>query len=204
MAMASYDVELSREQSEPQQVHAVVKTPIVLYIQEIQLLIGGSSSLEHPQLPHFKEEEEDPQHLCINEEDPQPPRYIKKEEEHPQPLHVKEEEEEEDFSTFTLTGVSAKSEEGEDQDPPEQSQLHHHISSGDHCGGPPPDKLIAPLSHSDDTNASDTDCEGDDKHLKKETINKKTTQTHKRCHAHEEDLTCSVCGKRDTSMRPPH
>ncbi|XP_077405072.1 uncharacterized protein LOC144037444 [Vanacampus margaritifer] len=123
----------------------------------------------------------------------------------PQPFHVKEdaaapqfrhvEEEDAQVDTFPLTGVSVESEDYQDK-PLEWSQLHRDSPSGDHCGGPPPVGLLAPLSDSDGMEVhlrSDTDCEGDNEQLKcSEKVkigNKKMTQMRKK------GFPCSVCGK---------
>ncbi|XP_061622814.1 uncharacterized protein LOC133474802 isoform X3 [Phyllopteryx taeniolatus] len=85
-----------------------------------------------------------------------------------QPPYVKEEEEDVDVSKLPLTVISVKSEDDEDE-APESSQVPQRSPSGDHHGGPPAgDNLLAPLSHSDDTeesSRSDTDCEGDKEHM---------------------------------------
>ncbi|XP_061621147.1 involucrin-like [Phyllopteryx taeniolatus] len=138
---------------------------------------------EDPQLPHVKKEQEDPQlsYVKVEEEDPQPPHVeeeeidpklpnIKEEQKHPQPAHiheeeedpklphVKEEEEELGVSKLPLTGGSVKCKQ---EKPLEGSELHHHSPSKDHCGGPPPDNLMAPLSDSDKVSLTrDKDCKG--------------------------------------------
>ncbi|XP_061528428.1 uncharacterized protein LOC133400140 isoform X2 [Phycodurus eques] len=126
---------------------------------------------EDPHLPHVKKEQEDPQlaYVKVEKEDPKLPN-IKEEQKHPQPAHIheeeedpqlphiKEEEEEFDVSKLPLTGGSVKSIE---EKPPEGSELHHHCLSEDHCGGPPPDNLMAPLSDSDKVPLTrDKDCKG--------------------------------------------
>ncbi|XP_061624998.1 uncharacterized protein LOC133475719 isoform X11 [Phyllopteryx taeniolatus] len=114
---------------------------------------------EYPQLPHSKEEEIDPQLPNIKEEQKHPqPAHIQEEEEDPQPPHIKEKEEEFDVSKLPLTGGSVKSIE---EKPPEGSELHHLCASEDHCGGPPPDILMSPLSDSDKVPLTrDKDCKG--------------------------------------------
>ncbi|XP_077414274.1 uncharacterized protein LOC144043998 [Vanacampus margaritifer] len=140
----------------------------------------------------------------LGQMDPQP-IHAKEEKKNPQPIHVKVEatdlqfphveEKEAEVGTFVLTGVSVESEDDQDK-PLECSQLHHDSPSGDHCGGPPPDGLLAPLSDSDDMEEhlrSDTDCEGDKKQLecseKEKICNKNMTQMWKK------GFPCSVCDK---------
>ncbi|XP_054628148.1 uncharacterized protein LOC129179219 isoform X3 [Dunckerocampus dactyliophorus] len=121
----------------------------------------------------------------LKQEDPQP-AHVKEEEEE---LWASQEEEclvgneEADLSKFPLTGVSVKTEEHEDK-PPLSSQLHYSSNDenggaeppsgrspqrmtteaeGDHCGASQADKLLAPLSDSDDaTSCSPEDEDGDD------------------------------------------
>ncbi|XP_061672140.1 oocyte zinc finger protein XlCOF7.1-like isoform X2 [Syngnathoides biaculeatus] len=67
--------------------------------------------------------------------------------EYPEPILVKEEEEEAGVCKSPLNGVSMYSEGYKDQ-PAKWSKFHHRSPSGDHPGGPPPDDLLALLSHS--------------------------------------------------------
>uniref|UniRef100_A0A3Q2Z0N6 C2H2-type domain-containing protein n=1 Tax=Hippocampus comes TaxID=109280 RepID=A0A3Q2Z0N6_HIPCM len=110
--------------------------------------------------------------------------------EYPQPPRMKEEEEEAHVSKLPLAAARAESDASEYK-PPKSSQVHHQSPSGDHCGAPLPDDLLAPLS----------DCDGTDESLrslgkesnrsaKKTTLgNEKTSQM---CEQH---FTCCVCGK---------
>ncbi|XP_061614970.1 uncharacterized protein LOC133470522 isoform X2 [Phyllopteryx taeniolatus] len=137
--IASYEEQVCRARAETEQrrqLEAVCDTQIVLRVQDVQ------------------------QPICRPEELPRQSQWgcssVKQED--PQHLNVKEEEEEADVSKFPLNRVSVKSED----EPPEWSQLHHESPSGDHCGGPPPDNLFAPLSDSDDMEEplrSDKNCE---------------------------------------------
>nr|XP_061825082.1 zinc finger protein 260-like isoform X3 [Nerophis lumbriciformis] len=138
------------------------------------------------------------QQLIGRQEDPQPP-HIKEEEEE---LWITQEgeclrgQEEADLTKFPLTVVSVKTEDHEEK-PPESSQLHHNPSEknkaveppsssspkhmtteadGDHCGGLQADKLLAPLSDSDETSHDN--------------VNK---QSHTRTHTGEKLFTCPVC-----------
>ncbi|XP_061625163.1 zinc finger protein 79-like [Phyllopteryx taeniolatus] len=140
--IASYEEQLCRAREETErhrrQLEAVCKTQIVVRLEDIEQLIGRQEDLApEPQWGSSSLEED----------------YLK-------PTHVKEEEEEAGVCKLPLNGVSMESEAYENQ-PPEWSQFSHHSPSGDHCGGPPPDDLLALLSHSDDEEPlrSDTDCE---------------------------------------------
>ncbi|XP_061528578.1 zinc finger protein OZF-like isoform X2 [Phycodurus eques] len=175
--MASYE----ENERQRKQLEAVGKKHIVLYIQEVQQLIGCKEELPAPpQAGTYILEQEEPQHLQIKEEDKAP-----------QPPHVKEEEEEADNSMLLPTGVSVKSEKDKDEPrPPEGSQRHRPSACGNHCGGPPPENIFAPLSDSDDMEEpwrSDKDCKGDNKRLQRS--KKETSQTHKK------SLARSVCFK---------
>ncbi|XP_054631007.1 zinc finger protein ZFP2-like isoform X1 [Dunckerocampus dactyliophorus] len=169
----------------------------------------------------------------LKEEDSQP-LHIKKEEEELWTTQAGERllwPVEADLTNLPLPSVSVKTEDHEDK-PPESSQLQHspnenrgakppsnrspqHMTTeadGDHCGGSQADKLLAPLSDSDDTTShsphdedwdgtqgslsNDTDCEGD---MKTQTDNKhpecSKKKTGKKC------VTCSVCAKNFFSKR---
>ncbi|XP_077377288.1 uncharacterized protein LOC144018705 [Festucalex cinctus] len=81
------------------------------------------------------------------------------------------EEEKVDVGKLPPPHVSVKTED----EAPECSQLHPRSPNGDDCGGPPPDKLLAPLSDSDnleETLRSDADCEDDDKKSKRSKVGK--------------------------------
>ncbi|XP_061614969.1 zinc finger protein OZF-like isoform X1 [Phyllopteryx taeniolatus] len=170
--IASYEEQVCRARAETEQrrqLEAVCDTQIVLRVQDVQ------------------------QPICRPEELPRQSQWgcssVKQED--PQHLNVKEEEEEADVSKFPLNRVSVKSED----EPPEWSQLHHESPSGDHCGGPPPDNLFAPLSDSDDMEEplrSDKNCEGEDKHLK--CSEKETSLDKDASQRGSERVTCSVCG----------
>ncbi|XP_061522464.1 uncharacterized protein LOC133396519 isoform X2 [Phycodurus eques] len=137
--IASYEEQVCRAREETErrrQLEAVCDTQIVLRVQDVQ------------------------QPICRPEELPRQSQWgcSSVKQEGPQHLNVKEEEEEADVSKFPLNRVSVKSED----EPPEWSQLHHESPSGDHCGGPPPDNLLAPLSDSDNMEEllkSDENCE---------------------------------------------
>ncbi|XP_061889299.1 uncharacterized protein LOC133639731 isoform X10 [Entelurus aequoreus] len=109
----------------------------------------------------------------------------KKEEEHSLTPHIKKEEEEHSISQegdhleglveFPVTGVPVKSEDDEvkgeseekrEAEPPSSSSTQHMTTEadGDHCGGSQADKMLAPLSDSEDTTSHSPDT--DDEHSK--------------------------------------
>nr|XP_061784364.1 zinc finger protein 135-like isoform X2 [Nerophis lumbriciformis]XP_061784365.1 zinc finger protein 135-like isoform X2 [Nerophis lumbriciformis] len=148
-----------------------------------------------------------------------PPPKIKEEEE-PQPPYIKEEEEEQSISQdeahfeglevgVIVKGegyeVKGESEEKREAEPPSSSSTQHMTTEadGDHCGGSQADKLLAPLSDSEDTTShspegedtevplsSHTDCGGDtrthtdNKHS--ESFKKETSRI---------VFTCWICAK---------
>ncbi|XP_061890206.1 zinc finger protein 391-like isoform X1 [Entelurus aequoreus] len=127
----------------------------------------------------------------------------------PQPSHIKEEEEEHSISSegehlegleevdvtkMPVTGVivrskydklKGESEEKREAEPPSSSSTQHMTTEadGDHCGGSQADKLLAPLSDSEDTTSHSPDT--DDEHSKDD----------KTCHTDNTHLTCSHCDK---------
>ncbi|XP_061748690.1 FK506-binding protein 5-like isoform X2 [Nerophis ophidion] len=170
------------EEEDPQTPHFKdeKEDPLTLYLKEEAV---------DPLTPHFKEEEEDPLTPNFKEKvvDPLTP-HIKEEEEDPLTPHIKEEEEElsigqegehlegleeVDVTKMPVTGVPVKSEDdevkGESEErgggePPSSSSTQHMTTEadGDHCGGSQADKLLAPLSDSEDTTSHSPDTDDED------------------------------------------
>ncbi|XP_061749195.1 uncharacterized protein LOC133547599 [Nerophis ophidion] len=132
---------------------------------------------EYLLMPHFKKEEEDPLTPRFKEEevDPLTPHIQEEEEEHSisqQREHL-EGLEEVDVTKMPVTGVPVKSEDdevkGESEErgggePPSSSSTQHMTTEadGDHCGGSQADKLLAPLSDSEDTTSHSPDTDDED------------------------------------------
>ncbi|XP_061770624.1 sarcoplasmic reticulum histidine-rich calcium-binding protein-like isoform X2 [Nerophis ophidion] len=132
---------------------------------------------EYPHTPLFKEEEEDPltPHFKKEAVDPLSPHIKEEEEEHSisqQGEHL-EGLEEVDVTKMPVTGVPVKSEDdevkGESEErgggePPSSSSTQHMTTEadGDHCGGSQADKLLAPLSDSEDTTSHSPDTDDED------------------------------------------
>ncbi|XP_061925361.1 zinc finger protein with KRAB and SCAN domains 5-like isoform X2 [Entelurus aequoreus] len=126
----------------------------------------------------------------------------KKEEEDSLTPHIKEEEKEHSISQegehleglveFPVTGVPVKSEDDEvkgeseekrEAEPPSSSSTQHMTTEADvdHCGGSQADKLLAPLSDSEDTTSHSPDTDDED------------SKDDKTCHTDNTHLKCSHC-----------
>ncbi|XP_061748779.1 zinc finger protein 37-like isoform X4 [Nerophis ophidion] len=195
------EAHLPNEQEEEPQSPNILEEEEVPHSQHIKE--GG----EEPQAPHIKEEDETPQthnvkltlHIKKGEEDPLT-LYFKVEEEDQEPPYIREEEEEEGISQpkwleeFPVTGVPVKSEDdevkGESEErgggePPSSSSTQHMTTEadGDHCGGSQAEKLLAPLSDSEDTTSHSPDTDDED------------SKDDKTCHTDNTHFTCSLCHK---------
>ncbi|XP_061886229.1 zinc finger protein 37-like isoform X5 [Entelurus aequoreus] len=116
----------------------------------------GSSSIEQKRS----------QHLHLKEEEPQPPHFIEEDKRH-------------------LISVKSEDDEvkGESEEKRSSSSTQHMTTEadGDHCGGSQADKILAPLSDSEDTTSHSPDT--DDEHSKHD----------KTCHTDNTHFTCSHC-----------
>nr|XP_057925621.1 zinc finger and SCAN domain-containing protein 2-like isoform X2 [Doryrhamphus excisus] len=172
--IASYENELPPTPEEKErhgrQQEAASKTLVVFRGEDVQQIIG------------CQEDSPLPKH-----EEPQPPHLKDEEEEQ----WVTQEGEEADLATLPLTVISVKTEEHEDK-PPRSSHPH-----GDHCGGSPADKRLAPLSDSDGDHRGGSPA---DKRLaplsdSEHTMSRVPTRTG------EKPFSCSVCDKRFSVKR---
>ncbi|XP_061749019.1 involucrin-like [Nerophis ophidion] len=128
----------------------------------------GSSSMEQrrSQYLHVKEEEPQPPHFEDEEKQRLYPHFIEEDKRHL--ISVKSQGDE----------VKGESEEKREAEPPSSSLAE---CDGDHCGGSQADKLLAPLSDSEDTTSHSPDTDDED------------SKDDKTCHTDNTHFTCSTC-----------
>ncbi|XP_051923905.1 zinc finger protein ZFP2-like [Hippocampus zosterae] len=116
--------------------------------------------------------------------------------EHRQPHRIKEEEDEEEdeahVSKLPLAAARAESDASEYKAPESSRRLHHQSPSGEHCGAPPPDGLLAPLSDRDCTDDESLRRDGKESNRSEK---KTSLGDEKTSHVGRRHFTCSVCGK---------
>ncbi|XP_061908986.1 zinc finger protein 3 homolog [Entelurus aequoreus] len=154
--------------------------------EEFPLNLNFKEEEEYSLTPYFKVKEGDPLTSHFKEEEGK--HSISQEGEHLEGL------EEVDVTKMPLTGVIVKSEDDEvkseseekrEAEPPSSSSTQHMTTEadGDHCGGSQADKILAPLSDSDDTTSHSPDTNDED------------SEDDKTCHTDNTHFTCSHCDK---------
>ncbi|XP_061746343.1 uncharacterized protein LOC133545054 [Nerophis ophidion] len=193
--IAEYEAELSGTKEENYQLLDVLfkKHQVVLNRTDLEEKPLPHEQELEPQCPYGHEEEEVPhsQHIKEGGQEPQSPHIKKEAAEH---SISQEGEHIEGLEESPVTGVPVKSEDDEvkgeseeerEAEPPSSSSTQHMTTEadGDHCGGSQADKLLAPLSDSDDTTSHSPDTDDED------------SKDDKTCHTDNTHFTRSLCDK---------
>ncbi|XP_057680580.1 zinc finger protein 41 homolog [Corythoichthys intestinalis] len=179
--IVSYEEQLSHAKVEIErqrrQLEAVCKTQIVVRVEDVQQLIDRPDRPTQMGCSNLKEE--DPSQLSF----------------------VKEEKMEADVTEEKVEADVKEEKVLMDDGPPESSKLHHESPSDTHCGRPPPEHLLSPLSHRDGMEESSS--VKDNKHLKCSAKdihygNKEASQTdfNRHIRKREKAVPCSICGRK--------
>nr|XP_057945596.1 zinc finger protein 287-like [Doryrhamphus excisus] len=165
--IAEYEEELSRTKEENERQRQLLDA--VFRKQEVVLHRADVSEEDlHPVQQEWN--------LSVEQEPPRPPLIqVKEEGEHP-----------EGPEEFPAVGVPVKSEDDEDEGEEKREAEPPTEADGDHCGGSPADKLLAPLSDSEHTTSHSPDTDDDDD---------EDSTADMTCHPGEKPPVCLVCGK---------